>query len=896
MPDPATMRIAATAAQVLGRQLYQRHRLSQRAVDQNAFDAIVDGLARASDELRAAEFRGLPDNEWAAAAECLKDAFERVGELDSRIPLRQAMQPDRLAAWLLSLAPELPASYSLGAAAQGAYQKLAHLACVAVVEFVRRHPEFPLQVEIEQLERLERIEQFVDPTSGAAAFERRYCAAVARQLDKLELFGVTLRDPDFRYPMSTAYISLTVDADGPAPARIEGVLGQRRRILLLGEAGTGKTTLLQRIALWAARDGFPAELADWEGTVPFFLPLRHFRFDATPPGPENFLDRIGSMIRAEQPRGWVPELLRSGRALLLIDGVDELPSDQRAVFALQWLPELLAEYPAARVLVTSRPSALSVQLQPWTGMDALTLLPMTLTDQHAFVAHWHEAAILSGRETAERSAEFQDDLVGKLSGRRHLRRLATNPLLCALICALHSERRMQLPEDRIKLYEAALEMLLVRRDEARGVFTEPYLSIGQREQELLLQKFAYWMIRNGHTEVAWDTAVERLAGYLERSTRPPNHADAVLRHLLARSGILREPSPGRIDFVHRTFQEFLAARQALDDGDLGQLVKRADEDDQWREVFVMSVGLARESERDKLVRNLVKRASSPWRARDELILLAADAIGNAPLLAPDIRGEVAYRASKLLPPQSLADASRLAGVGEAVLDMLPDHPQDVARRDDHILAYMVFLVAEIGGDAALAKLARWSRLGETARRAPSVARAFYDCLEYFPPAEYMRQVLVSVPAPPGHIVAAHTPRAIEALASLPGLPWLSVIGDDESLALAATVPGLRCLIVELPPHPGDIAPIRRIRSLRAVHFVGPDRAVKVIAGPVADIPTEGVHFSILETGRRGELVLTDRFNKVVASLVTSNQMTVARHGLSPQAPSRGPLPRPPTRE
>ncbi|MCE0447639.1 hypothetical protein LT493_36885 [Streptomyces tricolor] len=39
-------------------------------------------------------------------------------------------------------------------------------------------------------------------------------------------------------------------------------------------------------------------------------------------------------------------------------------------------------------------------------------------------------------------------------------RLATNPLMCGLICALHRERRGYLPTGRKELYDAALTMLL----------------------------------------------------------------------------------------------------------------------------------------------------------------------------------------------------------------------------------------------------------------------------------------------------------------------------------------------------------------------------------------------------------------------------------------------------
>jgi predicted NACHT family NTPase len=49
---------------------------------------------------------------------------------------------------------------------------------------------------------------------------------------------------------------------------------------------------------------------------------------------------------------------------------------------------------------------------------------------------------------------------------------------------------------------------------------------------------------------------------------------------MERSGLLREPAAGRVDFVHRTFQEYLAAKAAVDNDEIGQLVANA-HDDQW---------------------------------------------------------------------------------------------------------------------------------------------------------------------------------------------------------------------------------------------------------------------------------------------------------------------------
>lgn len=61
-------------------------------------------------------------------------------------------------------------------------------------------------------------------------------------------------------------------------------------------------------------------------------------------------------------------------------------------------------------------------------------------------------------------------------------------------------------------------------------------------------------------------------------------AAAVLRHFLIRTGLLLTPAPDTLHFVHRTFQNYLGARAAVEAGDFGLLAEHAC-DDQWSDVI-----------------------------------------------------------------------------------------------------------------------------------------------------------------------------------------------------------------------------------------------------------------------------------------------------------------------
>jgi len=101
-------------------------------------------------------------------------------------------------------------------------------------------------------------------------------------------------------------------------------------------------------------------------------------------------------------------------------------------------------------------------------------------------------------------------LLAAIDEDRLLRSLTENPLLCALLCALNRDRRGNLPRQRMAIYQAALAMLLERRDIERKVErTIPYTA---NDLTILLQDLAYWLLKNGWSDVALKRAENNLRG------------------------------------------------------------------------------------------------------------------------------------------------------------------------------------------------------------------------------------------------------------------------------------------------------------------------------------------------------------------------------------------------
>ncbi|MFI2615523.1 NACHT domain-containing protein [Streptomyces sp. NPDC018584] len=754
-------------------------------------------LARVLSRRMADAYGRLPEHERLAAVAAVQDGFAAAGTLDAERLFAVDLDPRRLAAEIRRPVPDLAEQ------ARALYAELLDLCCAHLVEQLTAHPSFAARAAVEQTRRtgeLLREQRPVAPAPGPSDFEERYARFIVETHGRLELFGVTLGGrarPE--WSLDTAYLSLAVSGDRPhgpqaqedglpgglaQPAvRVEQALTGGHRLMLRGAAGSGKSTLVQWLALNAARQSFGPELADWNRCVPFVLRLRSFRLPEGLPLPEDFLGAAGVPLRA--PEGWVQGLLDSGRALVLVDGVDEVPVKLRSRTE-SWLRSLIAAFPRARYVVTTRPSAVPEGWPAGQGFTAFTLLPMERDEVRAFIAHWHDTARRECAAPGEREVlhRYEASLVEAVTTRRDLGRLATNPLMCALLCALHRDRRMHLPRARKELYDAALDLLLIRRDTEREVTSVEGVSLSRDEQTALLQRLAYWMIRNGQAEADRQDAVAMLDEWLAAmpQVRAQGDAEQVFTHLLIRSGLLREPVPGSVGFVHRTFQDYLGAKAAVEARDFGVLVRNA-HDDQWDDVVRMAVGHARVEERTRLLRQLLRRADKVRRHRERLVLLAAASLEHAAEVDPGVRGEVEERAAQLMPPQSHEQAEALAKAGELVLELLPG-PEGLSDRQ---AAAVVRTAALVGVSSAVPVIARF-RSDERPRTSHALVEAWsaFDVREYF-------EAVLEGTVTAGHSLSMTRPEEFAYLRRLPWLTDLYLVGDHGLPDAVLEHPGIKFL-------------------------------------------------------------------------------------------------------
>jgi hypothetical protein len=648
------------------------------------------------------EFRDLDEGERNAAIIAVTDTFNRA-QLTGQVLVTEDLDPFFLERYVRRFRGT--STRDLSQDATGLYDRVLAQCCAYIIELADKLPSFQTDAFGELLSRdrqiltrledvLERLPVISADMSNQNRIDIAYRQRIATVLDRLELFGL-----DFSsrwYPLSIAYVNLSLaNVSASAAEMFQDQFTARPRLVIKGRAGSGKTTVLQWLAVRAARQDFNGRLETLNGFTPFFSRLREYAGDDLP-APEAFLDKIAPLL-APEGRNWPRQQLITGKAFVLVDGVDELPEKQRPAVA-SWLREMIELFPSARYVITTRPGATDDDTFKELGFVLSNLQPMGPAQVRRFITQWHLAMLEWHVDELERerTAFFENSLLNRIEDDRFLRDLADTPLLAGLICALNLNLKAVLPNRRGEIFEKAL-IMFDQRDRARGVASD--IAVDLAASNHLLGDLALWMVRNGVAEVP----LEKVHQVIDRSTASlPNRLydiAGLCRHLILRSGLLREPTAGNVDFIHKSFQEYLAAKAVMASDNVRELVRNANED-QWEQVLILSAGQGNESQTSDLLTGLLGQQMT-GKALRKLRLLAVACKGEIRSARPDVLAALDQAIRKLVPPRSIAEAEMLSAAGESIIPFLAK----LRRADVGQNAAIIRTAALVGGAKAMELIA-----------------------------------------------------------------------------------------------------------------------------------------------------------------------------------------------
>jgi len=401
-----------------------------------------------------------------------------------------------------------------------------------------------------------------------------------------------------------------------APVPVAEALARHRGLVVLGDPGSGKSTFLKYLAVSLSR-GAAAELGLAEAYLPMLMPVAAY----------------GKVLRSEPElplRDFLPRFYRAqgvplelasifnaaldaGRALVLLDGLDEVGSLNARLKIVKRVEQFIHWHggcapsdgtPGNRFVITSRIVGYRDAPVQCDGIEHFTLVDFERQEIEAFAEQWchaYEIALGGDTEVARQKAERErSELVAAIDADPGVERLASNPLLLTIL-ALIKRQGVELPRRRVKLYDLYLVTLIEAWNRARSLAGEKVGALDALDTMRVLAPVALWM-REHNPEVgtAPKREVQRLMAdhfgqrYRLDEGEALDRSRCFLQDVRQYSGLLVERGEDTYGFIHLTFEEYLAAQAVAAKGqlDISKTIQYLCEhlyDAAWHETTLLTV-------------------------------------------------------------------------------------------------------------------------------------------------------------------------------------------------------------------------------------------------------------------------------------------------------------------
>ena len=391
-------------------------------------------------------------------------------------------------------------------------------------------------------------------------------------------------------------------AGAPQEINLEKAL-EDDRLIIEGGPGSGKTTFLRRIAWALCRkdkeneplklpfDGFPmfVRIRDLDEHIHKTLePARGRPGDPVLPHDHAWIAHFLASGGCGLDAAFFEEKLQDPVSVLLLDGLDEAANADRREYVAKLIASGAARH-KCRYVVTTRPGA-DEAAAAIPALRKTWIAPLDDPGTKRFLRQW---SLWLKKQDVGLGEAYSRGLIAAAAVTD--RRLRTNPLMLTALAVVYLQEK-HLPEQRADLYEAIMQWL--GKQAARHA---PDYNGDQCLHRLSTLALAMQEWKGGQKLQIGIVDAAALIAPEFRKTPEPDRRDAAV-HFLERaqveSGIVTLRGGTQIEFWHRSFQEYLAARALKNVGLQETLWKKAKGflySEEGREVLPLAAGCMAES-------------------------------------------------------------------------------------------------------------------------------------------------------------------------------------------------------------------------------------------------------------------------------------------------------------
>ncbi|WP_433550822.1 NACHT domain-containing protein [Micromonospora zamorensis] len=390
----------------------------------------------------------------------------------------------------------------------------------------------------------------------------------------------------------------TEDGQPDRPAAAERIADRASHVVLLGDAGSGKTTMLKAFGI-AALGGIGGRGgARQHREVPILVPVRLLR-GATLTGyiVTMLRSQKGLALTKEEAHQFLSEVLQQKRCVVLLDGLDEVtPTAYSGVRdeVYRFLKDHKPELPTAnaRIVITCRRLTFLRIADDWRPEHfgprrAFALAPLGDTEILAYLQAFPERF-----PEVDGPQRFMQQL--RASGTLGMHR---NPLVLSMSVGLYGGRKFPaIAHSTARLYDEMINEMLSRHSFQADGLSTGVNEFDQADKLRILREFALRAALGPQGFGPFDRST--LADVVsEKGDRlrqhPRDRAGEFVDEIIDRSGLFSSVADGQYEFVHRSLQEHLVAAELLRQGDDGrQVLRERAEQREWRRVVLFYTATA----------------------------------------------------------------------------------------------------------------------------------------------------------------------------------------------------------------------------------------------------------------------------------------------------------------
>ncbi|NET68352.1 MAG: NACHT domain-containing protein [Moorea sp. SIO1G6] len=425
------------------------------------------------------------------------------------------------------------------------------------------------------------------------------------------------------------------------------IQNQSRRVVILGAPGSGKSTLMSYFAVMLAQS--KAEVlgldpdTDW---LPILIRIR----DVVSNPDQKLIDYArmfaeNKMSVKSLPVGFFDHYLSDGRALILLDGLDEVADDYKRNEIVTSIKSFLSNFNRNPAIITSRPAGYRPDFFRTDDFPHYQIEPFDDQNISDFLNNWYRSRVTDKAEAERR----KKSLIKALDDNDRIKLLARNPLLLTIIALIHWDKE-KLPKKRFELYQKAVDTFLKWDAKRKGRSDNPlrYLDFEDNVSPLM-EYLAYWIHTQGNLEdndsgtlIHHNNLIDQLKQQIKnlkpnkvKPHQAREEAKRFVEFIRDRTGLLNEQGQDCYAFVHKTFQEYLCAKdiheRADDDFDIVlNHIREHLHDSHWREVLLLLIAQQKRKKAAKAIKIVLNNKSDyeQWLHRD--LLFAGNCLAEDP--------------------------------------------------------------------------------------------------------------------------------------------------------------------------------------------------------------------------------------------------------------------------